>query len=111
MAITVLAPMPNTLLKEIYHAIDIGKIKTWDYDEAKRFTHTADQWINKAWFKPVIKDKTLQLYIVGPEGAGVPVEIYAIYHGRFIEMLLAHFREKFTNASASAKPNIKTPAP
>lgn len=29
-------------------------------------------------------------------------EIYGIYHGRFIEMLLSHFDDSFSNASATA---------
>jgi len=31
------------------------------------------------------------------------MEAYAVYHGRFIEMLLAHFDEGFSEAFATAQ--------
>jgi hypothetical protein len=30
--------------------------------------------------------------------------VYAVYHGRFIEMLLAHFDEQMSGAAATAMP-------
>ncbi len=33
----------------------------------------------------------------------VPIFIYGIYHGRFIEMLLTHFNTQFTLVSATPK--------
>jgi hypothetical protein len=38
-----------------------------------------------------------------PPKKGVSKEAYAVYHGRFIEMLLAHFDEEFSGAFGTAK--------
>ena len=38
-----------------------------------------------------------------PPKKGLSKEAYAVYHGRFIEMLLAHFDEEFSEAFGTAK--------
>jgi hypothetical protein len=102
MAIIITTERPNELLGAIKTAIDNDDIITWSYDDAGDFTHTAKQWINEAWLRPKIYAGELRLGIVPPQGVKVSTEIYAIYHGRFIEMILAHFDKKFTNAMATA---------
>jgi hypothetical protein len=59
-------------------AIDEGSVKTWSYG--------------------------LILNVI-PPSKGVSTEAYAVYHGRFIEMLLAHFEQDFSDASATAMPD------
>ena len=38
-----------------------------------------------------------------PPKKTVTMEAYAVYHGRFIEMLLAHFDDDFSEAFATAQ--------
>jgi len=83
---------PQGLLDSICEAIDDGTIETWAYDEEGDFSHTTSdgQWVGQAWLHPNVAIGTLIMNII-PPGDGVSSEAYAIYHGRFIEMLLAHF--------------------
>ena len=103
MAIIVKTSDPSALLKAIYKAIDDKKVETWSYDDDGDFTHTPDQWKNKAWLKPKTYTGELRLGILGPQGQTLPTVIYGVYHGRFIEMLLNHFDTEFSLATATAQ--------
>ena len=92
---------PNNLLSEIKKAIDAKKIETWSYDSDGDFTHTPEQWNKKAWLKPNTESGDLQLKLIGQSGVETTKEVYGVYHGRFIEMLLAHFGSEFTSANAT----------
>jgi hypothetical protein len=93
------------LVALIKDAIDNKHIQTWEYDEDGDFTHTAasGQWKNKAWLsgRPTVN----AFVILGPKG-GITRGVYAVYHGRFIEMLLDHFHSQFNTVTASAKPAV-----
>jgi hypothetical protein len=102
MAIRVSTSDPTSLLAAIKKAIDAKHVDTWSHDSDGDFTHTPSQWSRKAWLRPKIQPGTLVLNILGPKGVKLSKEIYGVYHGRFIEMLLAHFDDKFTVADASA---------
>lgn len=108
MAVIVKNSEPAGLLKAIKKAIDDGHIVTWSYDTDGDFTHVPEQWKHKAWFRPSIPANTTgEIHFFILKQQSVPVissTVYAIYHGRFIEMLLAHFDAKFQNASATALP-------
>jgi hypothetical protein len=104
MAIQVKTGNPQGLLDAIYEAIDQSRIETWSYDDDGDFIHdTPDrQWVGAAWLRPVAGVSMLALNTV-PSRAGLSEEAYAVYHGRFIEMLLAHFDEQFSDAKATAQ--------
>ena len=105
MAIHFRTETPKKLLAAYKKAIDDGHIKTWSYDKDGDFTHTADQWINNACLRPkIVKGKELVLFILTPKEQKLSSEIYAIYHGRFIESLLRHCDKLFTTGHASAMP-------
>ncbi len=104
MAITVHTDNPRDLLVAIKRAINENRVRTWSYDTDGDFTHTAEQWRSKAWLRPREEDHALVLSILTPRGTKLSTELYAIYHGRFIEMLLAHFDGMFRRAAASAMP-------
>lgn len=106
MAIRVDTPNASALLSAIKETIDRGHIRTWSYDGDGDFTHTADQWNLKAWLRPTVQSGTLTFTIVTPKGQRLSKEIYGIYHGRFIEMLLVHFDEWFSDARATAMPTL-----
>ncbi|MGA7849747.1 MAG: hypothetical protein WCA13_11630 [Terriglobales bacterium] len=84
---------PDDLLRAIEKAIANGDITTWQETSQGSFTHTpaSGQWKNQAWFRPSIDEKGIVFNIIRPKGSKVSKEAYAVYHGRFSEMLLAHF--------------------
>jgi hypothetical protein len=103
MAIFVATGNPTGLLQQIRSAIDSGAVETWKYDKDGDFTHSPPQWKNKAWLRPSLSPGLLRLGILGQENTTLSKEVYAVYHGRFIEMLLAHFDDSFSRAEATAK--------
>lgn len=104
MAVRVLCDEPQKLLKKINAAVEDGTVGTWQIDDDGDFTHTPRQWIYQAWFRPAVLSKTLVFNIFGPASKQVSTTAYAIYHGRFVEMLLNHFDEDFSSAIATAMP-------
>ena len=107
MAVNVTTGNGQELLAAIYKAIDDKKIVTWRYeahDGVKYLTHCADQWDQKAWLKATVQSPGLVLNIVKPKSNDISTEVYAVYHGRFIEMLLAHFDQQMSGAAATAMP-------
>ena len=96
------APDPSSLLKRLKAAIDAGHITTWAYDRDGDFTHTPSQWVNRAWLQPHIMSNELVLTIVGQKAVPLDREAYAVYHGRFAEMMLAHFDQEFSSIRTSA---------
>ncbi len=103
MAIRVTTPLPGALLSAIKTAIDEKHVETWTYDSDGDFTHTPFQWNKKAWLRPSVQSGGLVFNILGQKGVALSKEIYGVYHGRFTEMLLVHFDDKFSDASASAR--------
>ena len=96
---------PNALLSSIKAAIDSGKVATWKYDRNGDFTHSPSQWEYKAYMRPTTSaGSELRFSIICPKGGVVSTEVYAIYHGRFTEMMLAHFDSDFTTAQSTAMP-------
>jgi hypothetical protein len=107
LALAVSTASPQSLLAAIKKAIDDKKVVTWRYKDiggVRYYTHSANQWDSLAWFKGSIESPGLVFYIVPPKGKKISTEVYAVYHGRFTEMLLAHFDSQFRETSASAIP-------
>ena len=106
MALIVTTTQPTALLKSICTAIDNKTVETWSYQDInglRYFTHTPDQWKNKAWFTAVVYPGELQFGIVKPKDQTLSKVVYGVYHGRFNEMLLSHFDNSFVSAKATAK--------
>lgn len=95
---------PSKLLYEIKLAIDDGRIKAWLCDKDGDFTHTADIWKNRAWLRPKIQNGRLELFIIAPIRTNISSEVYAVFHGRFIEAVLIHCDKFFDNSIATAFP-------
>lgn len=108
MALTITALNPQALLDAIYEEIDNGNIMTWSYDEDGDFYHvTPDhQWEGEAWLHPTAENVMLTLNVLPPKGRQVSSVAYAVYHGRFIEMLLAHFDTDFSTTIATAQATL-----
>jgi hypothetical protein len=103
MALIVNTPSPANLLAAIRKAITDKHIDTWTCDSDGDFTHTPKQWIYQAWLRPVPAPGALIFGLVGKTNVQMTKVIYAVYHGRFIEMLLTHFDDSFSVASATAQ--------
>lgn len=101
MAIIIKTTDAKKLLIELKKAIEEKQIDTWLYNDGY-FTHSPEQWKFKAWFKPQVLEGELKFGIIPPKDKSISSSIYAIYHGRFIEMMLAHFDKDFSNISATA---------
>jgi hypothetical protein len=95
---------PRKLLADFKSAIAGGQIKTWSVDADGDFTHAAEQWRYKAWFRPRVTSEELQLFILPPRGKTISKAVYAVYHGRFIEAILTHFDQQISRAISSALP-------
>jgi hypothetical protein len=93
---------PHALLATVKKTIDNKSITTWSYNSNGDFTHTPPQWIHKAWLRPTVVNGELRFAIVCPRGGNLSKEIYAIYHGRFSEMMLAHFDTMFEGSRSTA---------
>jgi hypothetical protein len=101
MAIIITTSDPRRMLEAIKKAIREKHVETWAYNDGY-FTHSPAQWRGQAFFKPSIIGEGLILNIIRPRDRNVSSEAYAVYHGRFIEMLLAHFDTIFESARATA---------
>jgi hypothetical protein len=106
MAVRAITDDAQGLLDAIIWQIDSGLIETWAYNRAGAFTHTASsgQWKNKAWLMPVVEDKRLRFKFLKPKDKTVTREFFAVYQGRFIEMLIEHAPEHFTDVRATPNP-------
>lgn len=104
MAIYIRTSTPNKLLKEIKELIKDGKIDTWSVDDAGDFTHSVDQWRYRAWLRPRVEADRLVLGILCRKDRDITVIEYAMYHGRFIEMVLAHFDSMCSDVVATSMP-------
>jgi hypothetical protein len=105
MAVRVFCNSPQQLLAEIKGAIREGTVQTWSVDSDGDLTHSPEQWRNKAWFRPRLEPGKLLFIILSPRGIRMSKETYAVFHGRLIEMLLAHFDVKFARATATSLPS------
>jgi hypothetical protein len=104
--ITVSTSNAAGLLQQVKAAIGSGHVQTWSVDKDGDFTHTPPQWQNKAWLRPSTVNGSLVLNLLKPQNAQLTWEVYAVYHGRFIEMLIAHFNSSFSIAQGTASPAI-----
>jgi hypothetical protein len=102
MHLEISTPKPADLLNSIKSGIDNRNIVTWRYDDAGDFTHVTNdkQWDGKAWLRPEIGNALLSFTILKPEGANnLTPAIRGVYFGRFVEMLLTHFKVDFPKAT------------
>lgn len=97
---------PKALLDAFNKRIDQkelkGKITTWSRDGDGDYTHVADEWKRKAWFRPRIVDGALVFNILGTNAGVMSVVVYGYYHGHLTETFLNHFDDIFTTAASTA---------
>lgn len=101
MAIFVKTKTPNALIKKIKEAIDNNAIDTWSYDQQGDFTHETEQWARRAWIRALPENGRVVFYVLCRRDKSMSVTEYAVYHGRFVEMLLAHFDKECEDITVS----------
>ncbi len=94
MAIFVTTQTPGLLIEEIKEKINDHKIDTWSIDSDGDYTHNTDQWRNRAWIRHKIESGRVVFYVICRKDRNMSIREYAVYHGRFVEMLLTHFDEE-----------------
>jgi len=102
MSIRIYTTQPKSLLSAIKSAIDERHVVTWSYDRDGDFTHNVDQWRNQAWLRPRTETDHHLLTTIAQTGTRLSKEAYGVYHGRFAEMMLAHFDKNFSGIVLSA---------
>lgn len=101
MAVFVSTDKASELLSEIKKAIDDHDVVTWEYDSEGDFTHVPEQWKGRAWLRPHIETNRIVFGIVDRKDVNLSIDEYAVFHGRFVEMLLEHFDKKCTDIRVS----------
>lgn len=91
MAIYVSTEKPSELVRRIREGIENHNIETWLCDNDGDFTHDTDQWRYHAWMTPIIENDRVVFGIICRKDRNLSITEYAIFHGRFTEMLLRHF--------------------
>lgn len=91
MAIYVKTETPRGLVQKINQDIKENRIQTWTVDNDGDYTHVPEQWKNRVWVRPHIEEKRVVFGVLGRKDANMTVTEYAVYHGRFVEMLLSNY--------------------
>lgn len=92
---------PKTLFKSINDAIENDELKTWEIKRNDKkeilYNHTPDQWSDRVLIKPTSHDEGLLFQTSWWSKNDEPDEATKGYIiGRFVEILMVHFREHFT---------------
>ncbi len=93
------------LVEQINKLIDKGIISTWDYDNDGDYTHLPTQWKDEAWmhFHMYNDINNIAIFsIIARRDIPLSKTIYAVFHGRFAEMLLTHFDKQIEYINISS---------
>ncbi len=93
-------------IKKLNEKLQREEIQTWSQDDDGDYTHTPLQWHNKAWMRAHVSSEYIIFGIVSSRKHALTKELYAVYHGRFAEMLLAHFDEHIESLEISPQLDI-----
>jgi hypothetical protein len=102
MAVRAFTSNPDSLIRSIRESIEDGTIKTWSLDKDGDLVYESEQWKYKAWMRPRIRDDQVLFSILGSTTQTMKKSTYAIFHARLVEMLLRHFDDQISRASATA---------
>ena len=84
----------DNLAKKIIETMRKDTIAGWVIDSENDMTLTSISWRNKSWMHivmPKVGETDLTISIIGPANIFITNEVYAVYHSRFLEMLLRNF--------------------
>jgi hypothetical protein len=102
--ISIYAAQPGVLLQHLKKAARQNKILPWECDLEGDFTQARAKERRKAWLRPSAGGNVLNFSFLGPQDVVLEKGVYAFYHARFLEMLVAQFSEQFAEASITAQP-------
>lgn len=102
MAVIVEASDPRTLLAEIRKAVRGGTCKPWHCDSDGDFYLAEES--PRVWLRAEIDSAKFVLRVLPAQGKHVSKRQYAVYHARFVELLLNHFDRQFQSVAATALP-------
>ncbi|HRF09432.1 MAG TPA: hypothetical protein PL193_12440 [Xanthobacteraceae bacterium] len=105
MAIRLFCKEPKVLDKKIKAAFDDGVFSDWKLDSDGDFTFVSEEWENTAWMRPKVLEDRIVFNILGAKSKSMTREVYAVYHCRFVEMLLSHFDTDFIRVTVTALPD------
>jgi len=100
MAIIVTTSEPTALLSSMKSTLISTEQHSWYCDNDGDFTMRMSAVA--AWFRPRIEGDTIVFRIITARGQTMKRGTYALYHGKFIEMLLRNFDTRFSRVVASA---------
>lgn len=103
-------PHPEELLAALRQAVDSRKIEGWSCDRDGDYTYELPPWRGKAFLRPVVAVGALKFALLGQQNVLMTKAVYGAYLGHFVELLLAHFDDRFTGFTASAHVGSGTPA-
>ena len=103
--ISLVSSDPTKLLTTFKKLIDDKKVVTWSYDKDGDFSHTPEQWKEFGWLRPSVGNGQLTLRFLGKQNKTTTWEAWAVYHGRFVESMMAHCNTLYTEASVPPKPS------
>lgn len=92
--IEIITEHPRCLLEKINDAIESGSIVSWTIDRDGDYSPVQEQWLGKAWIRPILKEEkpnTLYFGILESRQHKMTKTVYGVFLGRFAEMLLTHF--------------------
>ncbi|WP_435523545.1 hypothetical protein [Chryseobacterium indoltheticum] len=100
MTITVYTNNAKDLLSKISKKVTEDQLKTWDIKKDSNndilFSHSPEQWSEKAMLKAIVNKENLKFAICWWEKNTEPEERTKGYiTGRFIEVLMVNFRNEF----------------
>jgi len=106
MRIKAVTDKPQSLINAINKAIKDEELKTWKIvlnDKSETlYSHTPEQWNEKAMLKPIADLDSITFNIVWWKKVGEPDEAIKGYIvGRFVEILMVHFRSHFEHLVVS----------
>lgn len=104
MAIYFESANPAGLLAAFKNAIDKAQVVTWSYDKNGDFTHTPEQWKYRGWLRPSLSAGRLSMSFLGRSDEITTWQVYAVYHGRFVESMTAHCNAMFSEARVPSQP-------
>lgn len=100
--IQIITDNSTRLLEALRDAVQSAHIQEWIIDDQGDFTYANAPWKNLAWMRVRKTTNGLRVNIVGNKEFPVDDETYAVYHSRFVEMLVLYFDESFDTVEVTA---------
>jgi len=100
--IQVLSDDGPKLFEAIQRDVELNRIKDWELDEQGDYTYANAPWKNLAWMRVRKTTSGLRINIIGNQQGDMSDETYAVYHSRFVEMLVLYFDKFFDSALVTA---------